>query len=138
MRDSEFIMLRNRFLFGLLVIFIFFLPLFFIFYNRWNVSSKLKKIVEKEKEVIFLVIDNDCLNCQEIKNELKNKNVNYYKVHRIKDREYNSLLEYLNLSEKDITPPTIIYIKEKKVVSTLVQKEIAEVDEFIDYYQLGK
>ena len=138
MKDPEFIMLRNRFLLGLLVIFIFFIPLFFVFYNRWGVSYKLTKTIEKEKEVLFLVIDNDCSSCQEIKKELKNKKVKYYQVHRVKDREYSSLMERLHLSEKDITPPTIIYIKDKKVVSTLVQKEIAEVDEFIEYYQLGE
>lgn len=138
MKDPEFIMLRNRFLFGLLVVLVFSIPLFFIFYNRFDVSPKLTRIIEKENEVLFLVIENDCSSCQKVEKELKKKKVKYYKLHRLKERKYSSLLEQLNLSESDITPPTIIYIKDKKVVSTLVQKEIAEVDEFIDYYQLGE
>ena len=138
MRDPEFIMLRNRFLLGLVAVIIFFLPLFFVFYNRWNVSSNFTKMIKKEKEVVILVVDNNCSNCNEIKKELKTKKVKFYKIHRVKDKEYSSLLEYLNLLEKDITPPTIIYIKDKKVVSTLVQKDTNEVDEFIEYYQLGK
>ena len=138
MKDEEFIMLRNRVLLGLGISILFCTPLFLIFYNRWNVSSNAVKKIETEQEVVFLIVSKNCPECKEIKKELNKHNVIYTTINSDKDKDYNRLINKLNIISKDIKAPTIIYVKDQELVSTLVQKDSEEVAEFINYYQLQR
>ena len=139
MQDKELNTLMNRILLGIGIIIVVCTISFFLFKNKWGVSTKWIKEIKEQEEVVFLVIDNNCSNCETIKKELKRLQVNYTLVNLNKNSEYELLLKELSLSNKEIIPPTIIYVKDQKVVSTLVNiKNEEELIGFIDNYQLKR
>lgn len=139
MNDPEFIELSGRYVLGILVALIFCVPLFFFFKNRWAVSTTWIDKVKENEEVVFLVTENDCTNCKKIENELNDLLVEYTLINPNKVNEYEDLLKVLDISKDDIIPPTIIYVKEEKIVATLVEiDDTEELSLFVDNYQLSR
>ena len=139
MNDPEFIELSGRYVLGILVALIFCVPLFFFFKNRWAVSTTWIDKVKENEEVVFLVTENDCTNCKKIENELNDLLVEYTLINPNKVNEYEDLLKVLDISKDDIIPTTIKYVKEEKIVATLVGiDDTEELTLFVDNYQLSR
>lgn len=140
MKDEEFIILRNRILFGLLIVIIFAIPTFFVIKNKLLVkeTSIIKQINNKENFVILVTKEN-CTNCKDYEKELKNLNVEYSTLKKDTSESYTKVLDKLSINENDIIPPTIIYVEEGILKSTLVDiKNNNEIKEFIENYELSK
>ena len=140
MKDEEFIILRNRILFGLLVVIIFAIPTFFVIKNKLLVkeTSIIKQINNKENFVILVTKEN-CTNCKDYEKELKNLNVEYSTLKKDTSESYTKVLDKLSINENDIIPPTIIYVEEGILKSTLVDiKNNNEIKEFVENYELSK
>ena len=140
MKDEEFIILRNRILIGLLIVIIFAIPTFFVIKNKLLVkeTSIIKQINNKENFVILVTKEN-CTNCKDYEKELKNLNVEYSTLKKDTSESYTKVLDKLSINENDIIPPTIIYVEEGILKSTLVDiKNNNEIKEFVENYELSK
>ena len=136
MNDPEFIMLRNRFLIGILVALIFIMPLFFFFKNKIISNEDIIREIRNKEKIIILVVENNCIECKNYQQKLNNNNEDYMKVDKIKDKDYELILNELNISSDDITTPAIIYVKNKKVVAILTNmKSDEEINNFILNYK---
>lgn len=137
MNDPEFIMLRNRFLLGVLVAIIFIVPLFFFFKNKLISNEDILQKIRNNETLMILVVENDCIECKNYQEQLNNDGIGYMKVNKSKDTNYELILNELNMSYDDVTSPSIIYVKNKKVVSTLTNmKTNEEINSFIVNYKL--
>ena len=139
MKDPELIELKNRFLLGIGLALLFCIPLFFFFKNRWNFSSKLVTKVKENEEIVFLIEKKNCPTCKEIEQELNRLQVNYSIINNTQTKEYDDLLLLIDIPKKEINPPTIMYIKEQKLVATLVDiNDSEDIELFVDNYQLSR
>ena len=139
MRDPEFIVLRNRFLIGL-VIFIVFITLIIMVFNRFygHYSGEVYDMISDNKTLVFLQTSNDCELCDSVKDILDKNNINYEEVTMsLKDR-HEDIYRLLDIDSKKITPPSLFYIKNGDVVSYLnnISSE-NEVNDFIKNYLGG-
>lgn len=136
MNDPEFIMLRNRFLISILVALIFIIPLFFFFKNKIMSSEEITRKIRNKEKLIILVVENNCIECKNYQQKLKNNDIDYMKVNKIKDKDYELILNELNISSDDVTTPAIIYVDNKKVVAILTNmKSDEEINNFILNYK---
>ncbi len=121
MKDPEFIDLKNRFLLGVLIGIIILVPFFFFMRNKLvdNKSTVISRINNNDSFII-LVTDKNCKECKNYEKVLKNEKIDYNKVNIDKDKNYPSLLQELDLSSQEIIPPSIIYIANGHLFSTLV------------------
>ena len=77
MRDPEFIELRNRFLFGLLISIFIGGLLFLFFYRSYKVQGNdIYKSINKDKVIVF-VEDNNCSKCVEVHHLLDTNKYKY-------------------------------------------------------------
>ena len=139
MKDPEFIMLRNRFLLGIIVAIIFVLPLFYFFKNKLLFDESTISKIRDNKKLTLLVVENKCEECQEYEKILKANNILYTKINKYKDKSYELVLNELGISNDDVPSPTIIYIEEQKVVATLPKMESEEeITNFITNYSIER
>ena len=117
MKDPEFIQLKNRFLFGLLIALLMGSILIFVAYKSFiGTNSKAYNYINRNNKSIILVIDNKCKNCDEIKNVLDNNKYKYYLYNRSKDYS-NNIESILNIDNLGIEIPALIYLENKRVSS---------------------
>ena len=88
--------------------------------SKYNNSSKIIKEVNKEATFYVLVYDNSCKTSKRIIEMLKEEKINNYEMNTDKDGKYKSFLRSIDSSENDIAKPTLMYIKEGKLDSTIV------------------
>jgi hypothetical protein len=141
MHDPEFIELRRKFILSLLVIIIFTVLMILFFINKFRVvdSEVIKKLNNKDSLVI-LYVDESCKNntCRKIEKYLNDLNVNYYKINIDSDDDYATILNKLDVTEVEVSPPTIMYIDKGELNSTLVDiSSKNEISTFIEYNNLS-
>ena len=138
MRDPEFILLRNRFLIGLGICIVLFTPLYMFLHNKLlGEDSKVLERIEQQDSFLIIITSRDCNNCREIEKEIKQQGLDYQKITREKDSNYKRIMYQLDLNENDIEPPTIIYIDNGKVITTLTDiKEKEEITTFVESFNL--
>ena len=108
----------------LLVIFIFllfFIPGFIIFKTKFgamytNVINRL----DKEDTFVILFTKEDCNFCKKTKNILKNEEIKYEEINTDRERYYDTIIHKLEISRNEIKEPTVMYIKDGKLKSSLV------------------
>lgn len=134
MKDKEFIELRNKFLIGLVISIIFIIPIFFFIKNKFYISdSDIYKSINKKNDMLILVVDNKCNRCNKSKEVLNKININYYVLNKDKQRDYNKIINKLNLKEKEIVNPTLIYIREGNTYAYINDiKSENEINSFIE------
>ena len=120
MEDEGVRELFNKFKIGIIIIIIFLIPVLFIFINGFGRENN--KIINKinNKETFYLLIFDNKTNNKGIDKILNNNNVLYEKYNTDKTRYYDELLNKLKINEDDIIKPTLIYIKDGKLYSSLV------------------
>lgn len=140
MRDPEFIQLRNRFLMALGVALIFTIPMLLFVVNRFNEKpSKVIESINKKENIIVLITEENCQNCLNNKNILKDNNVSFYELNKDNDKTtFQVMLRKISMSASDVTPPTIIYIEEGKLSSSLVNSSDEELQSYLDYNKFSK
>ncbi len=121
MKDPEFIDLKNRFLLGVGICILLLVPFFFFMRNKLvdNKSTVISRINNNDSFII-LVTDKSCKECEKYEKILKKEKIDFNKVNIDKDNNYPNLLQKLNLSSSEIIPPSIIYIANGHLFSTLV------------------
>ena len=82
MNDPEFIMLRNKFLIGILVALIFIIPLFLFFKNKIIDNEDITKKIRNKETLIILVVENNCIECKNYQEQLNNNGIGYMKVNK--------------------------------------------------------
>ena len=123
-----------------LILFLVFGSLFvIILVNKFGSKDiSINQKIDKKESLVILIVTKDTKNTKEIKNELKNNNISYEIIYRDRERYFYDFLKKVQLEEKDIVEPTIIYIENKEVVSILVDiKNIDEIKSFIEYNNLS-
>lgn len=135
MEDEAFIELKNKFLIGLVVALIFIIPLVIFFYrNIPSTESTITKSIDKKKDIIVLITDSKHSKYKNIMNQVNIKKIT---IDKYKDSEYLDLLDKLDIAEKDIVIPTVIYIKKGKQYATLINiKKEEELQEFLNEYEV--
>ncbi len=109
-----------------------------ILINKFGVKDiSINQAIDKEDELVVLVLNTDTKNRNEIKKCLNENNVSYKIVYKNRERYFDDFLLKLDLEEKDIVVPTIIYIKDQKANSILVDiKDIDDLYSFLEYNNL--
>ena len=136
MKDEEIEDLKRRLIISLIIIVIFLIPFFIFIYNKSGATdSTILKKINKDKRLFILVRENKCNNCKELEELLKNKNVKYIVLNKDNVKNYNYILNKIDISPSDIITPTLLYIEDSKNYASLIEiKDINEADEFIDNY----
>lgn len=135
MQNPEFILLRNRFLIALLVALIFTIPLTLLFINKFsNKPSRIIDSINNKESIFILVTENNCEKCQETENIMKENNIDFILLNKDTEEKYDSIIKKIDIPNDELTPPTIIYIKDGIINSKLVNSSQTEIEEFLNFY----
>lgn len=136
--DEELKHLRNRFFLGLAVSIIFLIPLIIFVVNKFGSTEQgIIKTINTKEDILLLVIEENCKSCQNIKKILKDKDVIYLEINKDRENNFQEILRKIDMVESDITPPTLIYLKEGKLYSSLVDPSDNEITTYIDTNELS-
>ena len=137
MRDPEFIQLRNRFFFGVGISLVFMIPIIIFLVKTYGVSSVLTKVNKKETFTV-VVTSKDCDKCGLVIDVLKENNVKYVKLNSSTNKNYDEIMQKLNVVNKREEFPIIIYVKDGVMQANLFSINSGKmVEEFIDYHGLN-
>lgn len=138
MKDPEFILLKNRTILAVAVCIILLTPFFLFFFNKLNQDdSKLIREIRKKKTVYIYI--NNQYTSDKYHKALKEENLHYYRINKDKSRDYEKIIRTLDITDNDVVPPSVIYIKEGQLISILnnVQKE-EDIKTFLENHQGGE
>lgn len=132
--DEELIKLFKRLTIGIIIIIFFSLLFVMVIANKFYPGdSKLIKDIKNSKTMYILFDDNSCTNCAKIKEKIESQNIKYYEINIDRNNEYLNILSTLNISEDEISTPTLIFIKKGQFSSSLVEiKDTSTIEVFID------
>lgn len=137
MRDPEFIQLRNRFLFGVGLVILFMIPITIFLVKTYGVSSVLTKVNRKETFTI-VVTSKNYDNCKLVYDILKDNDVKFVKLNSSTNKNYEEIMQKLNIVNKREEFPVIIYVKDGVMQANLfsINSEKMVLD-FIEYHGLN-
>lgn len=119
--------LKKKILIGLGVFLLFFIPSLIAIINKFNYKeSNILNRISKEESFLIVVKDKDTEMTKNIESYLKNKNYVYEDLYSTDEVRYKKVLYKLDISSDDIEEPTIIYVSEGKIYSSLVNVEDME------------
>ena len=110
--------------------------------NKNTISyNEIKKMVDKQENFLIYYYNSKSKNKnnRDIKDYLDKSGIRYYNYNDVYvDREeYNNFLKLINIDTKSFGTPAIIYIKDGKMYSNLINIDSKEiVEKFIDDYDL--
>ena len=132
--DEDLRSLFNRLKIGILVIIIFGGLFLIILVNKFSVKdSKVIKAINNNETLYVLIDDNSCKECKRIKEIFKENNIYYMELNTDKETQYKVFLKKISSSEHDVEKPTIMYIKDGKMVSSIVKVKTEEqINNFIE------
>jgi len=120
--QTESVKLRNRFLLGLGVIILFFVPATIMLVNKFG--YKESEIINKiNNTTTFLILvkdyDSDYKDLEDILKDYKTE-ISYEILDSTEEDIYKRILNKLSLTTTDIKEPSIIFVKKGEVYSILV------------------
>lgn len=137
MKDPEFIELKNRFLFGLLVVVIFAVPIMIFLVKTYGSSSVLTK-VEKDESFVILVTAKTCDNCDLVKDILKDNDVKFTKLNSSTNKDYDEIMKKLKIENKREEFPILVYVEDGEMKANLFSVDSKEkVEDFIEFHGLN-
>lgn len=137
MRDPEFVELRNKFFFGMLVVIIFAIPIMIFLVKTYGSSSVLTKI-EKDEDLVILVTANTCENCDLVKDILKDKDIKFSKLNSSTNKDYSEIMRKLDIENKREEFPILIYVEDGEMIANLFSIDSKEkVEDFIEFHGLN-
>ncbi|MBQ6135591.1 MAG: hypothetical protein IJI60_04680 [Bacilli bacterium] len=132
MEDPEFIKLRNRFLTGILICLVLFIPFFLFLYQKiYPHDTGIMKKIKREETTYILITQNDCNECKRWEESIQGK-IDYSKVNKDKDSSYQRLLNQLDIEKDDIVPPALLYIKDGQLDSMVMNQKAEEMIHFLN------
>ena len=132
MQDPEFIKLRNRFLTGILICLILFIPFFLFLYQKiYPHDTAIMKKIKNEETMYILITQNSCNECKRWEESIKGK-LDYSKINKDRDSSYQRLLEELDIEKDDITPPALMYIKNGQLDSMVMNQKAEDMMRFLN------
>lgn len=137
MRDPEFVELRNKFFFGMLVVIIFAIPIMIFLVKTYGSSNVLTKI-EKDEDLVILVTANTCDNCDLVKDILKDKDIKFSKLNSSTNKDYSEIMRKLDIENKREEFPILIYVEDGEMIANLFSIDSKEkVEDFIEFHGLN-
>ncbi len=136
MKDPEFVALKNRFIFAVVIAVLFCIPLT-IFVVRTYSSSDILTKINKGETFTMLIVNNKCRMCKSVEKVLKNNNVNYVKLNKDKNKDYKTILKKMSIDNSEESFPVLVYVKNGKMFANLfyiTDEEFAK--EFITNHKL--
>lgn len=126
--DEDLKSLFKRLGIGIIVLLIFSVIFIIFLMNKFSPhSSKVVESVENKETLYVLIYNNSCKKCDEIQKILKNNKVSYYEINIDKDGHYKEFLKSISVTENEVVIPTLMYIKEGMLDSTIVDIKDEEV-----------
>lgn len=105
-------------------------------------KANISEIIERAQTKIIYVESTDekkCSKCKDIKKYLDDNNINYliYNVEDHSNKEYIEALKKLEINPSDFGYPAVIYVKEGRLYSNVINiKETSSLEKFIKTYEL--
>lgn len=131
--DQDFIALRNRIVLAVLVAIVFTIPLIIFIFNKFgNNSSLILNSLNKKENLVLLVTKEQCKSCEDSENILKKQKVNYTLLNKDQETNYEKIIRKIGISDDDIIVPTIIYVEEGLLYSSLVTPTKKELISYIE------
>lgn len=137
MRDPEFVELRNKFFFGMLVVIIFAVPIMIFLIKTYGSSNVLTKI-EKDESLIILVTSKDCDNCSLVNDILKDNDIKFSKLNSSTNKDYSEIMKKLDIENKREEFPILVYVEDGEMKANLFSIDSKEkVEDFIEFHGLN-
>lgn len=137
--DQDFIALRNRIVLAVLVAIVFTIPLIIFIFNKFgNNSSLILNSLNKKENLVLLVTKEQCKSCEDSENILKKQKVNYTLLNKDQETNYEKIIRKIGISDDDIIVPTIIYVEEGLLYSSLVTPTKKELISYIEINNLSE
>lgn len=136
MKDEEFIKLKNNFFKSVFFVLLFIVPFTIALITKFGTNNtNIENKIRNKETMLILVTEKKCNKCREIKDILKKQNVNYYEINIDKTtiNDYQRILRKIKISENDIVIPTMIYVEEGNLKSSLV--DIKNKNELLSYIE---
>lgn len=136
MKDKEFIKLKKLFFKSAFFILIFMVPFTIALVTKFGYkTTNMEKSIRNKESLLILVTEKECARCKEIKEIMKDKEVPYYELNFDKTtiNDYKRILRKVKISENDIVIPTLIYIQDGNLRSSLVN--IKDKNELLSYIE---
>ena len=137
--NDELAVLKKRVLLGICFALVFIAALSFLFIERLVPhDSKIIRSLKSEEEVILLFENKNCSDCANLNKIIKSLEVKKYIIDKNQiNGDYDKILNYVGVLDKDITSPTIMYVKNKELIASLVEvKEEKKVLAFLNSYNI--
>lgn len=139
MDDLEFNELRNRIVIGVLVAIVFSIPILIFVMKSFHIdtSSVLRKLKKKEDMLIYLKDDSCTKQCDMIENIFEDKKISYFTIDIEHYADYDELLKRLDIHERVVEVPSIIYIENGQMIANMMDiKQEENLNSFIEFYKL--
>lgn len=108
---------------------------FFVFKNKfYGTASDIPERIEQKETMLLFVTGKNCYDCNDLEKFFDKQNIKYVTLNKDKDKSYDSILKKLNITDSEIAIPSLIYIQDGQLVSTLVGVTEAEATLFLDNY----
>lgn len=131
--SEEVTELKKRFILGITVVLLFFIPSLFIFINKFNESDpEILNRIDNKETFFIIVTDKDKKNLKEVTNVLKDKNLDYEIIDSSEESNYLRIMDKLEYSRDYIEEPTVIYVEKGTVYSALVNAKEKELNVYIE------
>ena len=86
----------------------------------------------------LLVTKEECKSCEDSENLLKKQKVNYTLLNKDQETNYEKIIRKIGISDDDIIVPTIIYVEEGLLYSSLVTPTKKELISYIEINNLSE
>lgn len=136
MKDEEFIKLKNNFFKSVFFVLLFIVPFTIALITKFGTNNtNIENKIKNKETMLILITEKKNNKCREIKDILKKQNVNYYEINIDKTtiNDYQRILRKIKISENDIVIPTMIYVEEGNLKSSLV--DIKNKNELLSYIE---
>lgn len=136
MRDEEFRKLSKRFFISMFFVLIFIIPFTIALITKFGVNNTdIEKSIRNKETILLFITKKNCSRCIEIKNELEKNNILYAELNIDKTtiNDYQRILRRIKISENDVIAPTLIYIEDGELISSLV--DIKEKNDLLSYIE---
>ena len=133
--DEETKEILKKILIGIIISILIFVPMVLFFKNRFmNTETEVLKRINKKDTFFVLIYDNDT-KINELNDYFKNNRIEYTKLNKSIDSNYDTILRKLEVSKEDIKVPSLLLIEEGKLYSYLNNVKVnEELSLFIDNY----
>ena len=105
-------------------------------YKSYLISDALT-MINKDKTFVMLVVSKDCDNCKLVSKLLKDRDIDFVKVNRDTNKDYDSIMNRMNITNKREEFPVIVYVENGEMKANLFDINEKSFNEFVEFHQLG-